>query len=546
MANSTPFDPNRPGNPFDNDDGTPYDGGEARADKIDARRKERARKEAQEIARSSLPSWNPFPVDVFPPSVTQYIKAAAHAIDCDPSLIAHPSLALLSAAVANSHRIKIRNTWIEPAHGWFMVVNASGGGKSPAQAAALRPLECMTREEQNRHKGLVAEYEEEMHLYNNAPKESKGKKPKRPSLTRYKVGDTTYESLLSVHRDNPRGLLLNRGEIGGWISSFDQYKQGHVDLQNWIETHDGHPITRDRKSDGAERGALYLNFPSITVIGGIQPETLRRIIKDSHISSGFFARMLVLMPPRRTQRWRNADVTDEILFSYERIIRSIYALEFAGEPQILCLDPEAEKLFIDFVNDTAEQSDRLPDGALRAMTVKLKSTAARLALVLHIAHQCESRSQIGQIDARAMAAAIKLTLWYRAEAFRVYRFIGLDEAGSADERKARDLPELFTREDVEKTWKVKRRQAYNVISRLEEGGLIKKKSHGQYINCTFYTSCTFDQNNNLSAEIQRILDMHQNCTNRISGDGFVQNAEEVQLNISPPSLAAETKIAEVR
>src|SRR5262249_45474894 len=48
-------------------------------------------------------------------------------------------------------------------------------------------------------------------------------KPDPPPCERFIVSDTTVEALAPILLTNPRGLLLARDELAGWIGSFDRY-----------------------------------------------------------------------------------------------------------------------------------------------------------------------------------------------------------------------------------------------------------------------------------------------------------------------------------
>ena len=48
-------------------------------------------------------------------------------------------------------------------------------------------------------------------------------KPDPPQAERFIVSDTTVEALAPILLANPRGLLLARDELAGWIGSFDRY-----------------------------------------------------------------------------------------------------------------------------------------------------------------------------------------------------------------------------------------------------------------------------------------------------------------------------------
>ena len=49
--------------------------------------------------------------------------------------------------------------------------------------------------------------------------------------------------------ETPRGLLVARDELAGWLGSFNQYKQGQGgDVAHWLEMHRAGALLVDRKS----------------------------------------------------------------------------------------------------------------------------------------------------------------------------------------------------------------------------------------------------------------------------------------------------------
>jgi putative DNA primase/helicase len=50
--------------------------------------------------------------------------------------------------------------------------------------------------------------------------------PDTPDMARTLVGDTTVEALADIMDKNPRGVLINRDELAGWVRGLDQYKGG--------------------------------------------------------------------------------------------------------------------------------------------------------------------------------------------------------------------------------------------------------------------------------------------------------------------------------
>ena len=81
--------------------------------------------------------------------------------------------------------------------------------------------------------------------------EPEPEKPRQPRCERFVVSDTTVEALADRLADNPRGLLLARDELSGWLRSFDQYKAGKGgDCAQWLSMYDASVLRIDRKTSG--------------------------------------------------------------------------------------------------------------------------------------------------------------------------------------------------------------------------------------------------------------------------------------------------------
>ena len=308
-------------------------------------------------------AWQPFPLDTLPDAVAGYARAASRAIPADPAFVAMPMLAVLSAAIGAKARIQLKRGWEEPPTIWTMLVAPSGSSKSPALQYALRPVYRLEAHERD-------VYEHKRTAYERA-KEG-GEKAEKPVRRRYRTGDATVESVVSVLSENPHGILLARDELAAWIGSFDRYANGAADLQAWIEMHGGLQVSTDRKTSGN----VTIDRPAVAVTGTIQPGTLRDKIGEIHFDTGFAARLLMAQPPVQPKEWTEADVARETDEAYETLLQRLY--EF--EPLQLTLTQAAKEKWIRFVNDHGQRVYEMAGGVRKTITSKEEMHAARLAL----------------------------------------------------------------------------------------------------------------------------------------------------------------------
>jgi hypothetical protein len=394
-------------------------------------------------------SYRPFPVEALPEPVRGFVVAGAKAIGCDPSYIALPLLSELAAAIGNSRRICLKRTWYEPSIVWTAIVGESGTAKSPAVELATRPVYAIHRRamseftvEAERYERLKLDYERDLAKWKSVKShDDPPAKPAEPILTRYVTNDTTVEALAALLQNQPRGLLLVRDELAGWLGSFDRYaakcKSGG-DVAKWLELFHGHSLTVDRRS----ARPIYIPRASVSVAGGIQPDALRRSLSADLFANGLAARLLLACPPRIAKRWTEADVTREVEAATAHVIEALYELapevgdDGDARPVDLCLSASGKAAWLAyFAEHAAEQVDLAGD--LAAAWSKLEGYAARLALIVHCVRQAAGDATLtapDAVDEASIASGVALARWFGREAKRVYAMLGESE-GEAHERR---------------------------------------------------------------------------------------------------------------
>lgn len=399
----------------------------------------------------------PFPVDALPQPAARFVDGAARAIGCDPSFVALPLLTGLASAIGNTRRIQLKRRWTEPAVVWGAIVADSGTLKSPAEEQGLRPVRkrqhaAMQRyaEEVKRYCVEFAQYEKELAAWKKSSKD-KGNppvKPEEPYPEEVWTSDATTEAVAAMLVNNPRGLLVAPDELAAWLGGFDRYAQGKGgDAAHWLEMHCGKALKINRKTGNPR--ILYVPCAAVSVVGGIQPETLRRALGAQHRENGLAARFLLACPPRRAKRWTEADIDRKREEEIEAIFARLYSLKFGSGPDgeacpvVVPLSLDGKAAWVQFYNAHAEEHEALT-GELSAAWSKLEGYAARLALVIHYVRWAiddPTLATVGEIDAKSIEAGASLSRWFGNEARRVYAILG----ESSEQRDQRRLIELIQR-----------------------------------------------------------------------------------------------------
>ena len=389
--------------------------------------------------------FEPFPVHVLPDAISSFVSAASTAIGCDPSFIALPLLTTFAAAIGTTRQIRLKFNWLEPSILWTAIVGDSGTLKTPAFKVAMRPLRQQQERALERFESERKQYEQDLLSYDrNVQRWKKSKtddsppnKPEPPAMERFLTSDTTVEALATILLQNPRGVLVSRDELSGWISSFDRYSQSSGgDMAHWLSMHNADQLIVDRKT-----GIRTIIVPraSVSVTGGIQPGILARSLTTECRESGLAARLLMAWPPRRAKRWTEADLSARQEERLAEIVDRLLNLEpmrradGSEAPINLRLTDSGKHEWVEFYNAHGQKEADL-EGDLASAWSKLEGYAARLALVIHLVRWAADDPTLEnseRVDAQSMTAGITLSDWFGREAQRVYAMLN-----ESDEQRA--------------------------------------------------------------------------------------------------------------
>ena len=185
--------------------------------------------------RAHIERFQPFPTDALPKPIHGFVEAGAKAIGCDPSYLALPLLSALAAAIGDTRSLQLKRGWFALAIIWTAIVGESGTSKTPAFKVVIQPLRDRQRKALEVNAEAMTEYEADLAHHDKAlsawkrdrnSNEPPPAKPDPPQAARFIVSDTTVEALAPLLLSNPRGVLLARDELAGWIGSFDKYSGG--------------------------------------------------------------------------------------------------------------------------------------------------------------------------------------------------------------------------------------------------------------------------------------------------------------------------------
>ena len=396
-----------------------------------------------------VPEFQPFPVDILPKVIRDYVVCVARSIGCDPSFVVLPVLTVCAGVIGNTRRLRVKRSWFVPPIIWTALVGGSGTKKTPPQRAAFKPLKDRQQDQLQQHEADTASFNDELANFKLKLKEfertGEGKRPtqpERPVCERCLVSDTTIEGLVPILQGNSRGVILQRDELVGWIGGFDKYSKtgkASADAAHWLSIYSAESLIVDRKT--GELRTLFVPDPAVCVCGGIQPGILARALGEEHRENGLAARLLMAYPPRRAKCWTDDDVPEEQEQAFADVVERLAGmqpdLDRGGNerPGQVFLTDDARSAFINYYNATGEEQAGMTED-LAAAWSKLEEVAARLTLVFHcIRGVTTDNVDPKKCDAESMAAGITAAEWFKGETERIQKLL----SESAEERELRSL-----------------------------------------------------------------------------------------------------------
>jgi hypothetical protein len=207
-----------------------------------------------------------FPLDTLGPAWEEWVTRAASAAASPVDYVIAPLLSSASALIGNARWAQAAEGWAEPPHLWIGVVGDSGDGESPGADALMRSVlpeieRSMARDfpDKRREWQMLAELanakdEKWKSEVRSAEKKASppptppqkmdiGPEPQQPRLRQYDVTIEKVATLLATAA--PKGLLIVRDELAGWIEGMTAYNNSGRSF--WLEAYGGRPYRVERQ-----------------------------------------------------------------------------------------------------------------------------------------------------------------------------------------------------------------------------------------------------------------------------------------------------------
>jgi hypothetical protein len=377
-------------------------------------------------------------MEVMPRAMADYARSVARALPCPTDLVAVAALAAAAATIGNTTQVRVKAGWVEGPRLWCALVSDPGTKKSPALAAATRPL----REAQHQ---LQRDYEVAWRAYETVRRE----RPQQgsqgaPRMAQLFTADVTREGLTALLEHNPRGLILIADELAGWALSQNQYRRGKGDdRQFWLSLWAGAELLVNRARDRGQPTA-YVRLPMLSVLGCLPPAALGQLRDEAGRDDGFADRVLFSWPEPIAYQWSDAEPDPATEAAYAEMFQRLRALELptdnaTGEvyPRVLNWTTGGRSAWVSFVQRLASEiNDSAFPRELRGPWAKLEGYGARLALVLHVCRLVMNETCAEDVDEISMQGADRLIAYFQDHARRVHAFVHPEGGIPSEEGRA--------------------------------------------------------------------------------------------------------------
>jgi hypothetical protein len=249
---------------------------------------------------------------------------------------------------------------------------------------------------------------------------------------RYMTQDATLEKLGELLRDNPRGLLVYRDELAGWLHTLDRAgREG--DREFYLEAWNG---TGSYTTDRIGRGTIHIPATCISIFGGIQPGKLnayvREAIAGAEGADGLLQRIQLMVWPDGLGKWEPPDRPPD-REAYYRVVEIFEWLDainpdlFEAEQEtesipVIRFSPKAQQLFDQWRTELEYRvrSTELESApAFEAHISKYRSLMPSLALLFHLIDVAD-RAPPGPVSLAAAQLAASWCDYLEAHAKKVY------------------------------------------------------------------------------------------------------------------------------
>ena len=418
-----------------------------------------------------------FPMDVFPERIQKIIYDLVTYENYNMEYTASIILSAYATAIGNTYHVKIKGNWVSSCALFMILVGRPGLGKTPPLGFLYQPI-------RENDRLLLDKAHKEYDLYAQqqlAKKDGEVKEPmEKPRLVQTIISDFTPEAMLSIHYDNPRGIVLLVDEVVALFNSVKRYSAKSNLIEDLLSAYSGQPIKAVRKT---EAFPMSIPRPCINLIGGIQTNILDEIFRKEYVANGLTDRFLFVFPKnKKIPEWQlgiDQKQRPDTMNTWSWYVNKVLNIHFqlcedgvTANPKVLEMTKDAKNYFYCWNNEIIDRVNAIEDdNEVESRQMKLNGNAARLALILQVIRWSAGECQMDAIDLISVKGAISL-IDYFEESYQRVKACTITEPNSKSSDDWLELVgDTFTSADAEAAAMsigLSRRTVYSSLKRLCE------------------------------------------------------------------------------
>lgn len=282
------------------------------------------------------PSPPDFPIGILPKIIEDFSIIRADQMGVDPGGLAMSALTACATVIRDEIQVKVKRHegWTESARIWTMLIGEPSYKKSPIMRAATGRIKQLDADMLYANNKALADWQEDGGTKGDSPK---------PSEPRLRVEDITMEACQEVARHSPDGILVLQDELSGWFGGIEKYaggKGGAKDRSFWLTAYGGGQYAVNRVG----RGSFLIDNLSVSILGGVQPDPIRRIVGDAS-DDGLIQRFLpVVLRPANLGKDEESSTVAADFDMFLELLHGLRAPDSVLGPLPLQFDDGARKI----------------------------------------------------------------------------------------------------------------------------------------------------------------------------------------------------------
>ena len=353
-----------------------------------------------------------FPEDIFPKTLLNALKNLSKMLSVENTFVFCAALVVISTVMGSKFKIHAKKGYSTFVNLWMAVVGETGQKKTPVFKALNKVLYDIQGK-------LTEKYMRDLQAYNQqkAPNASKPKTNTKPVLLPLNVAlittDPTIEALIGRLKDSPKGIIRFNDEIIVLLDGFDKYKgKQSGEKEIYLSLFNSTPIKVDRVEK-----STYVPNPFLCLLGGIQPQKLRKSFTAGTFDDGFCARFLFYLKDNIYRELNRNEWTVLDNNIWESLINALYDYNL---PQEYYLGNEAWEVFKKYSGYLAILSKYSPN-RFKGFPEKMETYSLRFAGIIHVLglfHEIEVDTET--ISKVTMEKAVELSNYFLYQARKMF------------------------------------------------------------------------------------------------------------------------------